>query len=55
VVEGVHSAQAALALSRRDGISMPITEAVSAIIERGANPDDVLKGLLARPVVAEFL
>jgi glycerol-3-phosphate dehydrogenase (NAD(P)+) len=55
VVEGVFSAQAALSLSREHGLAMPITEAVSEIVENHANPDDVIKALLARPVVAEFL
>jgi glycerol-3-phosphate dehydrogenase (NAD(P)+) len=54
VVEGVHSAQAAFALAKHHALSMPITEAVSAIIEHGANPDDMIKALLARPITAEF-
>jgi glycerol-3-phosphate dehydrogenase (NAD(P)+) len=55
VVEGVYSAQAALALAREHGLSMPITEAVSAIVENHAQPEDMIKALLARPVGAEFL
>ncbi len=55
VVEGVYSAQAALALARGHGLSMPITEAVSAIVENNAQPEDMIKALLARPVGAEFL
>jgi glycerol-3-phosphate dehydrogenase (NAD(P)+) len=55
VVEGVYSAQAALVLAREHGLSMPITEAVSAIVENNAQPEDMIKALLARPVGAEFL
>ena len=55
VVEGVFSAQAAMALAREHDIAMPITEAVSEIVERNAAPDDMIKALLARPVGAEFL
>ncbi len=55
VVEGVYSAQAALALAREHGLSMPITEAVSAIVENNAQPEDMIKALLSRPVGAEFL
>jgi glycerol-3-phosphate dehydrogenase len=32
---------------------MPIVDAVSAIIDEGENPRDVVDGLLARPVLME--
>jgi glycerol-3-phosphate dehydrogenase (NAD(P)+) len=55
VVEGVYSARAALQLAIQHTITMPITQAVNAIVENGANPDDMIEALLARPVGAEFL
>jgi glycerol-3-phosphate dehydrogenase (NAD(P)+) len=55
VVEGAYSASAALQLAIKHTVTMPITQAVNAIVENGANPDDMIKALLARPVGAEFL
>ena len=55
VVEGVYSAQAAVALAKRHSIDMPISQAVYAVVEGGATPDDVINALLARPVVREVL
>ncbi len=55
VVEGAFSASAALQLAIQHTITMPITQAVNAIVENGADPDDMIKALLARPVGAEFL
>jgi glycerol-3-phosphate dehydrogenase (NAD(P)+) len=55
VVEGVYSASAALQLAIKHNVTMPITQAVNAVVENGANPDDMIKALLARPVGAEFL
>jgi len=54
VVEGVYSAQAALHLAVAYNIDMPITQAVNAIVEQSANPDDMIEALLARPVSAEI-
>lgn len=53
VAEGVSSAAAAVALARRLGVEMPITEAVDAILHRGAAIDEAIAGLLARPFRAE--
>ncbi len=53
VVEGVYSANAALKLSIHHTITMPITQAVNAIVENGANPDDMIEALLARPSTTE--
>ncbi len=49
VAEGVFSAPAAIALARRLGIEMPIAAAVDAILNRGADIDEVIEGLLSRP------
>ena len=49
VAEGVFSAPAAIALAQRLGIEMPIAQAVDAILNRGADIDAVIDGLLSRP------
>jgi glycerol-3-phosphate dehydrogenase (NAD(P)+) len=54
VVEGVYTAQAALQLAIKHTVTMPITQAVNAIVENQASPDDMIEALLARPVNAEF-
>ncbi len=53
VAEGVNSAQTTLALAAKHGVSMPITEAVNAVLFDHANPRDALKALLAREARAE--
>jgi glycerol-3-phosphate dehydrogenase (NAD(P)+) len=54
VVEGVYSAHAALQLAIQHTVTMPITQAVNAIVENNARPDDMIEALLARPVGNEF-
>ena len=49
VAEGVHSAGAVVALARSLNIEMPISEAVDAILNRGADIDRAIAGLLERP------
>jgi glycerol-3-phosphate dehydrogenase (NAD(P)+) len=49
VAEGVDSAAAAAALARHLGIDMPITDAVDAILHRGAPIDDAIAALISRP------
>jgi glycerol-3-phosphate dehydrogenase (NAD(P)+) len=49
VAEGVFSAPAATALAQRLGIEMPITAAVDAILDQGADIGEVIEGLLSRP------
>ncbi|MEX2453073.1 MAG: NAD(P)H-dependent glycerol-3-phosphate dehydrogenase [Rhodospirillaceae bacterium] len=53
VAEGVFTASAAAALAGTLGIDMPITEAVDAILNRGADIDRVIAALLSRPLRAE--
>lgn len=53
VVEGVSTAAALVALAARHKVEMPIAEAVDAILNRGADIDAVIAGLLARPLRAE--
>lgn len=48
VVEGVYSAKAALALGKKHNISMPIVEAVNAVLFEGADAREATKQLLLR-------
>jgi glycerol-3-phosphate dehydrogenase (NAD(P)+) len=53
VQEGVHSAEAVVALAERLGVDMPIAHAVDRVLNRGADPDAVIADLLALPVGVE--
>lgn len=53
VVEGVFSAEAALALARKSAVNMPITEAVAAILDGAATPESMIRSLLERPLAIE--
>jgi glycerol-3-phosphate dehydrogenase (NAD(P)+) len=48
VAEGVRSSQAVLALGRRLGVEMPITQAVVEVVHGGEEPRDVVKRLMTR-------
>ena len=48
VAEGVHTAQTALQLARAHRVSMPITEAVSRLLDGRLTPHQALDGLLQR-------
>jgi glycerol-3-phosphate dehydrogenase (NAD(P)+) len=53
VVEGQATAPAVLARAARHGIEMPICTAVDAILHKGADLDDTIRSLLARPLRRE--
>jgi glycerol-3-phosphate dehydrogenase (NAD(P)+) len=53
VVEGQATAPAVLARAARLGIEMPICAAVDAILHRGADLDEAIRALLARPLRRE--
>jgi glycerol-3-phosphate dehydrogenase (NAD(P)+) len=53
VVEGEATAPAVLARAARLGIEMPICSAVDAILHKGADLDQAIRGLLARPLRRE--
>lgn len=53
VVEGVYSAKAALALGKKYGVSMPIVEAVNAVLFDGADVREVSMKLLMRDRTSE--
>ncbi len=53
VAEGVATAEAVAALAAKIGVDMPICTAIDAVLNRGAQVDHVLKGLMDRPLRAE--
>jgi len=53
VVEGETNARSVTDLARRLGVTMPICEAVRAIIHDGADPGTTFAALWARPIEAE--
>jgi glycerol-3-phosphate dehydrogenase (NAD(P)+) len=53
VAEGVNSAQAAVGLSRRTGVPMPISEQVYKILHEGKNARSAVDELFARALRAE--
>jgi len=50
VVEGVYTVRAAVKLSEKLGVEMPISRAVFAVIYEGKSPESVMEELLSRPV-----
>jgi glycerol-3-phosphate dehydrogenase (NAD(P)+) len=53
VVEGIATAQAVVELAARHGVDMPISSAVAAIVEQGADIAATMAELLARPFKSE--
>ena len=53
VVEGVYSAKAALALSKKYDVSMPIVEQVNEVLFNGKKAEDAVKDLMLRDGRAE--
>ncbi|MBB4286575.1 NAD(P)H-dependent glycerol-3-phosphate dehydrogenase [Roseospira goensis] len=53
VAEGVHTARAVAAMGARLGVDLPISEAVDAVLNAGADLDSTIQGLLSRPFRAE--
>ena len=53
VTEGVFSAAAVSQLARNLGVDMPICGAVDAVLNGGADIDETISGLLARPFRTE--
>ena len=53
VVEGEATAPAVLRRAARQKIEMPICTAVDAILHKGADLDDAIRALLARPLRRE--
>jgi glycerol-3-phosphate dehydrogenase (NAD(P)+) len=51
--EGVHSAGAVVALARKQGVEMPICEAVYHVVKGSMSVDEAVEALLSRPLRAE--
>ncbi len=54
VAEGVFSASAVTGLAQRRGVEMPISQAVDAVVNRGAAIDRMIEELLSRPFTSEY-
>ncbi len=54
VAEGVPSSAAVAALASAEGIEMPISQAVDAVLNRGADIDRTIENLLSRPFTSEW-
>jgi glycerol-3-phosphate dehydrogenase (NAD(P)+) len=53
VAEGVHTTNAALGLARRQGVEMPITEQMHAILHENKSPEDAIHELMTRSAKSE--
>ena len=53
VTEGVATAPAVVALARREGVDMPICQAVDAVLSGALTVDGAIDALLARPFKPE--
>ena len=54
VVEGYHALEAAIALSKKYEVEMPITDAVYNIIKNGVSPEDAMLALMSRDIKSEL-
>ena len=50
VAEGIATATATLGLANRHGVDMPVTRAIDMILRENADIDEVISGLLSRPL-----
>jgi glycerol-3-phosphate dehydrogenase (NAD(P)+) len=55
VAEGVYTSAALAGVAQLIGVDMPIVAAVDAVLNRGAEIDGTIQGLLARPFKAEWI
>ena len=53
VVEGIYSAKAALALSQKYEVSMPIVEQVNAVLFEGKSASEAVRDLMLRDKTIE--
>jgi len=53
ISEGVYTAGVVTGIARREGIDMPICQAVHAVVDGGSSPDAEIARLLARPIKFE--
>jgi glycerol-3-phosphate dehydrogenase (NAD(P)+) len=55
VVEGVATTESVVALAKKYGVEMPITESVHAILFEGKKPLEAIRDLMARGLKEEFV
>ena len=53
VVEGVNALPAAIRLCEKYGMEMPLIEAVQAIVEKNADPKEIVQDLMSRKLKQE--
>jgi glycerol-3-phosphate dehydrogenase (NAD(P)+) len=53
VAEGVLTTNAAIGLSRKMGVEMPITQQMHAILHEGKSPQEAIRDLMTRPSTSE--
>ncbi|MGI2034856.1 NAD(P)H-dependent glycerol-3-phosphate dehydrogenase [Rhizobium panacihumi] len=53
LVEGAHTASVAVRLARKNGVEMPVAEAVAAIIDGRLGVRDAMEALMTRPITTE--
>jgi glycerol-3-phosphate dehydrogenase (NAD(P)+) len=54
VVEGYKATRALRAVAEREGVTMPICEGLHAVLYEGMSADQIVKGLMLRPIRPEF-
>ena len=54
VVEGYHALEAAMELSKKHSVELPITEAVYKIIKQGLSPKEAMRTLMTRDLKSEL-
>ena len=54
VVEGYHALEAAMELSKKFDVELPITEAVYNVIKNGVAPKDAMYALMTRDMKSEL-
>ena len=54
VVEGYYALEAAVELSKKYSVELPITEAVYQIIKEGLSPKDAMVNLMSRDLKSEL-
>lgn len=54
VVEGIHALPAAIKLSKRYGVDMPLIAAINAVVNHGADPADTVRQLMSRHKTTEL-
>lgn len=54
VVEGYHAARALRSVAQREGVVMPISEGIYRVLYEGMRADELVRGMMMRPIKPEF-